>query len=89
MNSTQAKEKVLSMIQADFGKSFEDLKTEVFDNYKKSGYGCSDHFKSPNGYSIFYTDNNNFMQGVKNGGGKGYFARLYFVGMSSNVKLSN
>ena len=89
MNSIEAKKKVLELIPTDFNKSFDDLKKDVFANYKKSGYGCSDHFKSKQGYSIFYTDNNNFMQGAKNGGGKGYFARLQGVGMCSDVKLSD
>ena len=89
MDSLQLKDKVLAMIEPDFGKSFDELKKEVFANYKKSGYGCSDHFKGKQGYSIFYTDNNNFMQGVRNGGGRGYFARLQFVGMCTSIKLSD
>lgn len=82
----EAAKKVKSMIKADFGMSFTELKKEIKKTYHPAfGY---DHFKSKNGYSIFYTDNSNYQQGISNGGGKGFYARLNGVGMSSTVKLS-
>lgn len=87
-SKTQVVKDILSNIEKHFGKSFESLKKEVKENAEKGGYGCSDHFDSKNGYSIFYTTNTNFMQGVNNGGGKGFFARLRGVGMCKDIKLS-
>ena len=46
---------VHDLIPQDFNKTFEALKTEIYANYKKNGYGCSDHFKSKQGYEVFYT----------------------------------
>lgn len=88
MTTKEAKNKVLSMIPTDLGKSFADVKKELVANCDKNGYGCSDHIEvKQNGYSLFYTENANFMGGVNNGGGKGFFARLYFVGLCKDVKL--
>jgi hypothetical protein len=85
MTTVEAAKKVKSMIKKDFGKSFTELKKDILSTMK---YGCSDHFKSKkNGYSVFYTDNSNFMQGKSNGGGKGFYARVYFVGMCKDIKL--
>jgi len=87
MTTTESKTKVLNLIKKDFGKSFTELKKDIL---KTLEFGASKHFKSElNGYSIFYTENNNFMGGIKNGGGKGFFAKLNGVGVSYNVKLSN
>lgn len=76
------------MVPQDFNKPFEELKKDIYANYKKGGSGSSDRFYGKQGYSIFYTDNNNFMQGTKNGGGAGYFAVLQYVGMTSTIKIS-
>lgn len=77
-------------IPRDFGKSFNALKKDIYKSYLADGYGMSDLFKSNNhGYSIFYTDNDNYMQGIKNGGGAGYFARLQGVGLVRTIKLEN
>ena len=85
MTKAEAKAKVKSMIQDDFGMTFSELKKEIMKTFNPvSG---SDHFKSENGYSIFYTDNDNYMQGAQNGGGKGFFAVLRGVGLSSTIKL--
>ena len=84
MTKLKASKKVKSMIKKDFGMTFTELKKQIL---KTVEYGCSDHFKSKNGYSIFYTDNSNYMQGKKNGGGKGFYAQLQHVGLSRTVKL--
>ena len=89
MTTSEAKNKVLKMIQTDLGKSFNEVKKELVANCDKNGYGCSDHIKvKENGYSLFYTENTNFMGGSANGGGKGFFARLYFVGLCKDIKLA-
>ncbi len=84
MTKQDAAKKVKGMIKKDFGVSFTQLKIKI---KKTLDNGSSDHFKSKNGYSIFYTDNSNFMQGRENGGGKGYYAVLQYIGMCSTVKL--
>lgn len=90
MTILEAKNKVLKMIPTDFGKSFSDLKGDLIKNCDKNGYGCSDHVTSKeNGYSVFYTENSNFMGGIANGGGKGFYARLRFVGLSKDIRLSS
>ena len=86
MTKQEASKKVKSMIKKDFGMSFSNLKREIKKTLDCPG-SSSNHFKSKNGYSIFYTDNSNYMQGVKNGGGKGFFASLQGVGSCSTVKL--
>ena len=84
MTKLEASKKVKSMIKKDFGMTFTESKREILKTVK---HGASDHFKSKNGYSIMYTDNTNFMQGEKNGGGKGFYAQLQHVGLSRTVKL--
>lgn len=79
---------VKSKIKEHYGKTLNQLKVDIMVSYHKNGYGCSDHFPSKHGYSIFYTDNDNFMQGEKNGGGKGFFVRINLVGMCRDIKLS-
>ena len=87
MNTKQARAKVLRMIPEDFGISFRELKKQIKETHSPT---CgSDHFKSKRGYSVFYTDNPNYMQGEANGGGVGYFASLRGVGVSRTIKLSN
>ena len=77
-------------IPKDFGKSFEELKKDIQKSYKANGYGCSDHFKAlQSGYSISFTDNRNFQQGINNGGGAGYYAHLNGVGMVRTIRLQN
>ncbi len=86
MTKQEASKKVKGMIKADFGISFTELKKEIMKTVDSPG-SSSDHFKSKNGYSIFYTDNANYMKGAWNGGGKGFFASLNGVGTCSTIKL--
>lgn len=88
MTTKEAKNKVLAMIPTDLGKSFAAVQKELVASCDKNGYGSSDHIQvKENGYSLFYTENENFMGGSKNGGGKGFYARLKFVGLSKDIKL--
>lgn len=86
MTTAQISKKVKSMIKKDFGKSFSEIKNEVFLTIKK-GSSCSDFFDSKNGYILFYTTNDNFQRGKANGGGKGLYARISTVGMKRDIKL--
>jgi hypothetical protein len=86
MTTQEAVKKVKSMVKKDFGMSFTDLKKEILKTVPK-GMCSSDHFKSVNGYSIFYTGNTNYKQGKWNGGGKGFYAALNGVGTCRTVKL--
>jgi len=86
MKNAEIKNKVKEMVKSDFGKSFTQLKKDIMSTIGKNS-SVSDFFKSKNGYSIFYTSNTNYMQGIKNGGGKGFYASINFVGMSKTVKL--
>ena len=85
MKSAEIAKKVKSMVKKDFGMSFTQLKKEILKT--KHPYNGYDHFKSPRGYEIFYTDNKNYMQGAWNGGGIGFYASLRFVGMCKIIKL--
>jgi len=87
MTKQETSKKVKGMIKADFGMSFTELKKEIIKTVDYPG-SSSDHFKSKRGYAIFYTDNDNYMQGAWNGGGKGFFASLQGVGTCSVIKLS-
>ena len=70
-------------------EAINEVKKELVANCDKNGYGSSDHIKvKDKGYSLFYTENTNFMGGANNGGGKGFFARLYFVGLCKDIKLA-
>ncbi len=90
MTRKEAVQKVRAMIPQDFGMSLKELEQKIFKEAKRESYGYDfPHMKSVNGYTIFYTDNDNFMMGEKNGGGKGFFARLQFTGMTTNIKISN
>ena len=85
MNTREVAEKVKSMVLEDFGVSFSELKEKIKKTYDPClGY---DSFESTRGYSIFYTDNSNFEQGIKNGGGVGFYARLSGVGTYRTIKL--
>ena len=85
MTSVQLSKKVKGMIKADFGMTFTALKKDIKATLVD---GCgSDHFKSDNGYSVFYTDNDYYMQGKRNGGGVGFYASLRGVGASRTIKL--
>ncbi len=75
---------ILSRIEEDFGVSFDVMKERMLSSME---YGASKHFRSKNGYSLMYTSNDNYMNGVKNGGGAGFYAILYFVGMNRSIKL--
>ena len=76
---------IKNKIPEDFGKSWEELKKDIL---KTVELGSSNHFKSAkNGYSIFYTNNKNYMQGEKNGGGDGFFAQLHYTGFSKTIKI--
>jgi len=85
MTTTQLSKKVKLMVKSDFGMTFTELKKVIKKTYThQSG---SDHFKSKNGYSVFYTGNDNYMQGKKNGGGVGFYASLNGVGVCRTIKL--
>lgn len=75
---------IKNKIPEDFGKSWSDLKKDIL---KTVEFGSSNHFKSKNGYSVFYTENTNFMQGKNNGGGAGFYAQLHYTGFSKTIKL--
>ena len=86
MNTQETKRKIYELIPQAFGKSYEQLKKDILKNCKANGYGCSDYFTDKkNGYSLFYTENPNF-ENAK-GNGAGFYARLYFCGYCSSVKL--
>jgi|TARA_Y100000310_G_C20665005_1_gene807005 hypothetical protein len=85
MTTTQLAKKVKAMIKKDFGMTFTELKNVIKKTHTPQ---CgSDHFKSENGYSVFYTDNDNYMQGKRNGGGVGFYASLNGVGFCRTIKL--
>lgn len=84
MTTQEAKKFISGDIEKSFGKPFELLKKDILKTIK---YGSSDHFKSKNGYSLFFTDNENFMQGKHNGGGTGFYARLQFCGSCRDIKI--
>jgi len=86
MTSIKTSGIIKSMIKSDFGMTFTELKKEIMKTLDCAG-SSSDHFKSKRGYSIFYTDNDNYMQGEWNGGGKGFYASVQGVGSSKYVKL--
>jgi hypothetical protein len=90
MTKQEVKKIIINKYVPDFfGKKFSELKKEIYNNYLKSEYGCSEYFKdTKNGYSIFYTGNKNHLQGSKNGGGEGYFARLNKIGCTDTIKLN-
>ena len=85
MTKTEAANHVKSMIKDDFNMTLTELKVEIMKTFNPST--GSDHFKSKNGYSVFYTDNNNYMQGIRNGGGEGYYAVLHGVGVNATIKI--
>lgn len=81
-----AKQKIYRLVPQTFGKSYEQLKKDIFENCKKNGYGCSDHFRDKaNGYAIFYTENKYF-ENAK-GNGAGFYAYLNHCGFRTSVKL--
>lgn len=91
MTTQETAKKIKSLIKKDFGKSFSELKKEITESRLKQPLHLqvsSDIFKSNNGYSIFYTSNTNFKGGSKNGGGAGFFARVYGCGIVRDIKLS-
>ena len=85
MTRLEASKKVKGMIKKDFGMTFSELKKKIMKTFDP--VMGSDHIKSKNGYSIFYTNNPNYMQGKKNGGGIGFYAVLRGVGVATTVKL--
>jgi hypothetical protein len=86
MEKLTAAEKIKQMIPADFGISFTQLKKQLLDSFDP--VNGSEHYKSKNGYDVFYTNNPNFMQGVKNGGGIGFYAQVRFIpGASTTIKM--
>jgi len=85
MTDKKTIEKVKKMIPLDFGKTISQIKKELLTNSLEN-YGASDHLYSKNGYSLFYTTNHNFQnQGKK---GAGLYARLRFVGITKDIKIS-
>ena len=90
MNKEQLADNIIkTLIPKDFGKSFTELKKDIYKNYKANGYGASDHFKAiQSGYAVFLTDNPNYANGEKQGNGAGYYAALNGVGMVRTIKLA-
>ena len=78
MENTNINATLLPRIKKDFGKTFSALKPVLKEGEWLEG----------NGYTLFYTSNNNFQNGAKNGGGKGYFVRINLVGMVREIKIA-
>jgi len=71
-----------------FNKSLTEIKKDLKENCIKNGFGCSDYLKdNKNGFLLFYTENENFCNGIKNGFGAGFYARLKFCGFVKDIKL--
>ena len=78
---------VKKSIEKDFQMSFNQFRKKVLSTVSKDG--SSDRFKSNNGYSVFYTTNDNYAQGIKNGYGRGLYVSLQYCGYSKQIKLSD
>jgi hypothetical protein len=90
MNKEEIKSHLIQCAEKTFSKDIESIKKDLYKSCKKNAYGCSDYLADKeNGYSLFYTDNQNFCNGEKNGYGAGYYARLKFTGFTNDIKLSN
>ena len=90
MNEQEAKKHIIKCAKKTFSKKFEDIKKDIYNSYKANKFGCSDYLTDKeNGYYLFYTDNQNFCNGLKNGYGSGYYARIKLRGYLEHIKISN
>ena len=90
MTKEQVKKHIIKCAKKTFSKSFQDIKKDIYNSYKKNDFGCSDYLTDKkNGYYLFFTDNQNFCNGKKNGFGAGYYARLKYCGYVEHIKISN
>jgi len=85
MTTSEIQSKILKEIPQHFGEPtmaiFKRLK-------KQAGHdSSSDHVDSKQGYRLFYTANENYAGGKRNGYGRGMYATLQHVGMTSTVKI--
>jgi len=72
------------MIPEDFKMSYSKLKKSL----TADEYDCK-QIRGKQGYSIMYTPNHNFQQGIKNGGGRGWYIKLQFTGTIRTIKIEN
>lgn len=67
------------------GQTIETVRQFLIKSLDRSG--CSELTYKNGGFRLFYTTNDNFQQGIRNGGGAGMYAALKFCGYYKTVKL--